>query len=190
MKFIDPDIDHIDPRWKEGRDYQLVCGLDCALNYCERETKFNTAKSNRFLPWRYCPNEIGTIPVEQGDLCQFLVEGEWVLMEFLSEEWFDATTSTAGGARALIEWQKTNNEESLRHRSLGGRSNVENKTGWYKFTEEERAEVNSRAGKVGGKKVAAQRWMCTVTGKITNAGALIGYQRKRGIDPSNRIRLE
>jgi hypothetical protein len=40
-----------------------------------------------------------------------------------------------------------------------------------------------------GKKVAVQRWQCTVTGYITNAGNLSQYQRRRGIDTSKRIRL-
>lgn len=42
----------------------------------------------------------------------------------------------------------------------------------------------------GGKKSASQRWMCTVTGYVCNAGPLTIYQRNRGIDVSNRVRLE
>jgi len=34
------------------------------------------------------------------------------------------------------------------------------------------------------------KWMCTVTGKVSTAGPLTCYQRARGIDPSNRIKLE
>ena len=116
LKFIMFDQDHIDPRGEEGRDYQLICGLDDPLNYCERESSFNTAKTNRFLPWHVASDEVGVIPIEQGDLCLFLVgadierdiPGEWVLMEFLSEEWFAATHQTAGGVRALEEWRKSN----------------------------------------------------------------------------------
>jgi hypothetical protein len=121
LKFIMFDTDHIDPRWEEGRDYQMVCGLDDPLNYCERDSKFNTAKSNRFLPWRVASDEIGTIPVNQGDLCLFLVgadieqdiPGEWVLMEFLSEKWFECSYGTAGyhqpGCKIKIkEWRQEN----------------------------------------------------------------------------------
>ena len=25
------EIDHIDPRWEEGRDYQLICGRDVSI---------------------------------------------------------------------------------------------------------------------------------------------------------------
>lgn len=86
-------VDHIDPEWKEGRDYQLVCGLDEPCNREVREISFNTKKGNRFLPWRYCPEELGKVPQEPGDWCQFLDpdSGEWVLAEFLGDWWHDKT---------------------------------------------------------------------------------------------------
>jgi hypothetical protein len=62
--------------------------------------------------------------------------------------------------------------------------------------------ISSLGGKVGGKtqgrknaesgflkKLNLQKWKCTVTGKVTTAGALSNFQRKRGIDTSNRIKL-
>jgi hypothetical protein len=83
-------IDHIDPSWAEGRDYQLVCGLDIALNYAERDPSLNISKSNRFLPWRWSIDELGTVPQEPGDLCLFLDpdSNEWSLQEFMGEWWF------------------------------------------------------------------------------------------------------
>jgi hypothetical protein len=134
------EIDHIDPRWKEGRDYQLVCGLDCPPNYREEDWKRNTAKSNRFLPWRWCRDELGVVPEEPGDLSWFLVgadiekdiPGEWVLMEFLSEEWFEASKGSFGAAVAktgidgtaavLKQWETfRSNPEMLdkRNRKIG-----------------------------------------------------------------------
>jgi hypothetical protein len=50
-----------------------------------------------------------------------------------------------------------------------------------KLTLKQRSEI--------GKKVAFQRWQCTKTGFITNAGNLSHYQKARGIDTSNRVRL-
>ena len=63
--------------------------------------------------------------------------------------------------------------------------------------------ISSLGGKVGGKtqgrknvesghlsKLNSQKWMCTTTGKISTAGALSLFQRKRGIDTSNRIKLD
>ena len=48
-------------------------------------------------------------------------------------------------------------------------------------------------GKIGGKRGSAntnsQKWQCTVTGKISTPGPLTRYQRVRGVDPSNRIRI-
>ena len=48
-------------------------------------------------------------------------------------------------------------------------------------------------GKIGGVKGSAntnsQRWQCTVTGFISKPGPLTRYQKTRGIEPSNRIRL-
>ena len=97
-------IDHIDPRWKEGRDYQLVCGLDVPLNLEEREESVNKSKNNRFLPWRVSLDEIGTTPVNPGDLCLFLINfdiendipGEWVLMDFTGEDWMEHTKHRCG----------------------------------------------------------------------------------------------
>ena len=84
-------IDHIEPRWEEGRDYQLVCGLDVVFNMCEREWALNSSKSNRFVPWRWSKDELGDVPVEPGDLCLFLTydTNEWILEEFLGTWWFD-----------------------------------------------------------------------------------------------------
>jgi len=62
----------------------------------------------------------------------------------------------------------------------------ENKLGIYKLTPEQHSEN----GRKGGKNSAAQRWMCTKTGYVSNAGPLTRYQKARGIDPSNRIRIK
>jgi general stress protein YciG len=64
----------------------------------------------------------------------------------------------------------------------GGETNKKNGTGIFSVTLEQRTDI--------AKKVNAQKWQCTVTGYVTNAGALSSYQKARGIDTSNRIRLE
>ena len=230
MNRRDFDIDHIDPRWEDGRDYQLICGLDCPLNYREEEPGKNSAKSNRFLPWRWSRDEIGMVPEEYGDLTQFLVDGEWVLMEFLSGEWFEATKTTCGvsegtrkrilkdpekhRANALEQWERTRSDPEQwaaaceRLTTLGRqnwqdpeyrvRQSASRKQSWANRSLESR---ESRAQKISqalkgredtvekGRLSGALRFMCTVTGKVSNAGALSKWQRKRGIDPSNRIRL-
>lgn len=105
------EIDHTDPLWKKGRDYQLVCGLDArhgphgVLNLCERDATLNTQKQNAFLPYRVCSEEIGVVPVEQGDLCLFLDPdtNEWVLEEFMGTWWFEKSRRSMGRCRKSLE---------------------------------------------------------------------------------------
>jgi hypothetical protein len=70
--------------------------------------------------------------------------------------------------------------------------NKANGTGF--FDPNTASEMGKKGGKIGGKKGSAttnsQRWQCTVTGKISSSGPLTVYQRARGIDPSNRIRIK
>jgi hypothetical protein len=95
------DWDHIDPDYPEGcdRPYQLVCGFTNESNLVRREKSFNISKSNRFLPWRVAKDDIGSVPVNPGDLCQFLdrATGDWVLEEFLGDWWFSQTKDLCGG---------------------------------------------------------------------------------------------
>jgi hypothetical protein len=260
MNRRDFDIDHIDPRWEDGRDYQLVCGLNCVRNYREEEPSKNTSKSNRFLPWRWSRDEIGVVPEEYGDIAQFLVNGEWVLMEFLSDAWFQASIGTCSRSHRNIDhrplqegrkrsreqnpemwenldqqladrarnWMENNKDLHTQLATNGRRAFCEQnpeweserlektKEGfkiWYDNLSEEElyersqtiSETTQKAmanlpaekkqilvniGKENAKKQHAQRWMCTVTGYITTPAPLSCYQKKRGIDPSNRIRLQ
>ena len=93
------EIDHIDPRWKEGRNYQKICGFEKdPKNLREVDYSSNRSKSNRFLPWRWSREELGVIPKEPGDLALFLDPdtNEWVLEEFLGEWWFEKTKKFCG----------------------------------------------------------------------------------------------
>jgi hypothetical protein len=53
--------------------------------------------------------------------------------------------------------------------------------GWASRTPEQRSK--------GARVTSSQKWQCTQTGHISNAGGLSHYQRARGIDTSNRVRL-
>jgi hypothetical protein len=64
----------------------------------------------------------------------------------------------------------------------GAEVNRKNKTGVWAFTSEQLSEI--------ARKTNSQKWKCTITGYITNAGGLSNYQRHRNIDVSNRIRIE
>jgi general stress protein YciG len=73
-------------------------------------------------------------------------------------------------------------------------TNMKNGTAIFALTKEELSENGKKGGKIGGKigskNTNSQKWQCTETGYVTNAGALTWYQRKRGIDTKNRIRIE
>ena len=64
--------------------------------------------------------------------------------------------------------------------------NKRNKMGIYAMSSQEKSE----AGKKGAISLNSQKWKCTITGKISNPGALSRYQKKRGIDTANRIRID
>jgi hypothetical protein len=70
--------------------------------------------------------------------------------------------------------------------SISGKKHKENGTGIFGLTAEEKIKY----GKIGAEKTNSQKWKCTETGHITNAGALTNYQRKRGIDTTKRTRIE
>lgn len=64
----------------------------------------------------------------------------------------------------------------------GAEVNRKNKTGLFSFTSEYRSNIT--------KKTNSQKWKCTVTGHISNAGGLSNYQKCRKIDTSDRILVE
>lgn len=106
-------------------------------------------------------------------------------------------------------------EERIENGKKGGASSADKrkelKVGIFGLTPEERTEIGRKSakiterlgigiyaltleqksenGKVGGKVAGNQRWKCTETGFVSNAGALTIYQKKRKIDTSKRIRL-
>ncbi len=196
-------IDHIDPRWEEGRDYQLVCGLNTALNYCERDPDFNVSKNNRFLPWRVAEGEIGSVPINKGDLCQFLdlTGGEWVLEEFLGKWWFAQTHTLCGtymGGKAISreQFQEMGRKscEVQKQRGIGLYSlSFEDRSRMAKKAREtltsQNPDLYAEILKKGGEAANRQRHVCLETGHISTPAGLSNYQRHRGIDLSRRSQL-
>jgi hypothetical protein len=147
------EIDHIDPKWAEGRDYQLVCGLDRSINLIVREGEENDKKSNRFVPYRV----VDWLPVHQeaGDWGVFLIGGEWRLTQFMGREWFMESKKIGCGEVA------------------GGRV-AGKKTGWGRRS----FDHQSAAGKIGGvsvplevrirngKRAVALREICEECGRV------------------------
>jgi hypothetical protein len=88
------------------------------------------------------------------------------------------------GCHGLTKEQKSENGKK------GGKKAYELKVGVHARSTEQIIKDSSNAGKVGGKVSCSQKWQCTVTGYISNPGGLSRYQKKRGIDISNRIRIQ
>jgi len=74
-------VDHIDPLKSE-----FVCGFDIQLNAISADISYNRAKSNAFVPYRVKDH---LAPQRFGDLCEFLIQGEWIICEFGSTKWWD-----------------------------------------------------------------------------------------------------
>lgn len=157
------------------------------------------------------------VPEEPGDLAYFLVgadigkgiPGEWILMGFLSKEWFDATKNTHGAAAnnnyaALVKWRAENldlaTELVKKHvkKHLEWRSNnPEYEHAHARMMRERRIQKekdNPELLKERMRKVHAHlkyRWKCLITGHVSNSNGLTRYQNNRGIDPTaeNRIRI-
>lgn len=70
--------------------------------------------------------------------------------------------------------------------TISGNNNKKNKTGFCGRSKEKMSEDGRKAGKVSGN----QKWKCLETGFITNAGNLARYQKARGIDTLQRVRVE
>jgi len=95
----------------------------------------------------------------------------------------------------------------------GGQRTKELGVGFFSMPEEEKKKARSKGGKtgIGGRKAKelgvgvcgltkeqrrenakitnSQKWMCLETGFITHPGTLSRYQKARGIDTSQRIRV-
>jgi hypothetical protein len=105
-----------------------------------------------------------------------------------------------GGKR----WRKENPEKNQARieafRQSIQRSREENPDKWERVgainsvlirkLREENPEEFKEGARKGGVIAGNQKWQCTVTGKVLGPGPLTQYQRARGIDPSNRVRIE
>ena len=92
------------------------------------------------------------------------------------------------GIHALTTEQRR--ENGKKGGKSGGEKSYELGLGIHGLSKEQRIEISRNAGKIGSKKTNSQKWQCTETGFITNAGTLSRYQKARGIDKSKRIRIE
>ena len=78
--------DHIDPLYGEKtHGFSLVCGFHCLVNLTELEQRSNTRKSDAFVPYSVCDH---AAPQNPGDVCEFWIDGNWMITEFLGDDWW------------------------------------------------------------------------------------------------------
>lgn len=137
------------------------------------------------------------------------IPGEWVLMEFLSDKWFEETKDTHGSAarnnvRNLQEWRINNPDKFLEvtlnnlSKHLEWRSQNPNYERDHARMMRERREQKERENPdllvERMEKVHAHletKWKCKKTGKISTSSGITKWQKNRGIEPipENRIQL-
>jgi hypothetical protein len=93
-------------------------------------------------------------------------------------------------ARTKEEMREHGKRVGKRGGKISGQKHKENKTGVCGRSKEKMSEDGRKAGKIGSKVTNLQKWQCTVTGYVSNSGGLSMYQKARGIDTSNRIRIK
>ena len=115
----------------------------------------------------------------------YLTREEAYADEIILHDYYDvannphfANRAKATSTRFFYTFSK---EEQIKNASKGGMKLKEIGMGIHALTPEQRSE--------NSKKAASQKWMCLETGHISNAGGLTSYQRARGIDTSNRVRV-
>jgi hypothetical protein len=81
-------------------------------------------------------------------------------------------------------------EDGKKGGKIAGKLVYELGLGIHGLSKEEMIENARKGGQKGGKTTASQKWKCTITGYVCNSGGLSCYQKKRGIDTSNRIRIQ
>lgn len=180
----------------------------------------NGSKSNRFLPWRWNREELGVVPEEPGDLALFLDPdtNEWVLEEFMGEWWYEKTWKTCGPYFGTItggyvgplrgrfgtehpKYGVVESEYTRKKKSEASKGKPKKEEHKEKLRKNLQKIAKEREGKPGKKHTSGSKqkmsetmrsiqMMCLVTGFTTTPGALTGYQKSRGIDPSNRVRVE
>lgn len=197
-------LEHVDPR-----NGVLVSGLCNEFNEIFADRSYNCRKSNRFVPYRVCNYPA---PINEGDVGEFLIGGEWVVCEFLGPEWWEESNrignaNTKGGKvssaflnnggqrhiercrRAGSIGGKAGTPAQLEVKSLGGKSVAD---GGEKHIERSR-RGGSAAGKVTGKKngpsTNKQLWMSTKDGFISSPSGVAVHNKFKKWSPGARVRL-
>jgi hypothetical protein len=90
----------------------------------------------------------------------------------------------------LIGFFSLTSEQIKENAKKGGLKSVKNKVGVHSLTKTQLSECGKKGGKKGAKAVNAQKWQCLVTGYVSTPAGLSRYQKARGIDISERKRIQ
>lgn len=144
--------------------------------------------------------------VEKKIIKQF-INDKWCLNENCGGIFSLSSCSNAGKKGGLITMQKgvglfgMNKETHIEGAKKGTQTQKKNKIGLFGASREQLIEWGkkgalgqtkkelSESGKRGAQKSNSQKWKCTVTDYVSNPGALSRYQKAKGIDCLNRIRI-
>jgi hypothetical protein len=186
-------VDHIDPQWKGGREYQLACGLDVDINLRVEDHSVNVRKSNRFVPYRVV--DWLAVHQEPGDWGIFLIGGEWRLTQFMGHDWWGESSKigcgTLIGAKAGIDALLSKNPGHQSYAASCRTSQQQSESGREGGVARHRKHPT--LSKTTMLKTNAQKWCDPDHPElgITNAGALAKKQKSRGYPhgPANRVKV-
>ena len=144
--------------------------------------------------------------VEKRIIKQF-INDKWCLNENCGGIFSLNSCSKAGKMGGLVTMKKgvglfgMDKETHIKGAKKGTQTQKKNKIGLFGASKEQLIEWGKRgalgkskqelseAGRKGAQKSNSQKWKCLITGYISNPGGLTKYQRAKGIDCLNRIRV-
>lgn len=168
-----------------------MCGLTNKLNEVIADFSYNSRKGDRFVPYRVCDYPP---PVTFGDVGEFLIRGGWIVCEFGGPEWWEESTP---GCTQSTNGKKscTPNMELMQSHPNTKRARQECiKKLREEYGEQSLKAMQSHPNTLSNRSEQAHqlnktKWRCTVTGHVSSAGSLSNYQKRRGINTKNRIRV-
>lgn len=129
--------------------------------------------------------------IKGGNKCRDLKLGFFAMSE--EERFLQRSKAGKISGKLMYEQKRGIFSRSKEQMTIDGRKSAEKQKelgiGLYGLTFEQRSTIGKKCGKENAKKLNSQRWQCTVTGKISSPGPLTIYQKAKGIDTSNRIRI-
>ena len=182
----DLSVEHVDPL-----THSLVSGLKNHLNEVVATVSYNARKQNRFVPYRVKDHHP---PLTFGDTAEFLVENRWVVCEFGGDVWWAESSRLGCGANTGNDWERTEFHRNVMREVQAAHFNdsrcVAGRLRGAKAPASEKQKEAARQSGLKNRGKKHQKWRCLVTGHITTAGRMNRWQRSRGIDETQREKVE